>query len=138
MLKTVARALMARDALRADEHGGLALGPSARSILKGEEPVALTLAPKPERSRRRAGRSANAAVEGDPLFEALRQRRRELAREAGVPPYVVFHDAVLRDMAAARPATLRGLGEISGVGQRKLEAYGQAFLDVLNGSAASA
>ncbi|MEO5587832.1 MAG: HRDC domain-containing protein, partial [Novosphingobium sp.] len=68
---------------------------------------------------------------GDPLFEALRARRRELAQEAGLPPYVIFHDATLREIAAARPASLRELGEVSGVGARKLEAYGDAFLSVV-------
>jgi ATP-dependent DNA helicase RecQ len=68
---------------------------------------------------------------GDPLFEALRALRRELATESQVPPYVIFHDAVLREMATARPATLSQLGAISGVGARKLEAYGDAFLAVI-------
>ncbi|RYE04052.1 MAG: ATP-dependent DNA helicase RecQ, partial [Sphingomonadales bacterium] len=72
---------------------------------------------------------------GDPLFEALRARRRELAMEAQVPPYVIFHDSVLRDMASARPGTLDALGRISGVGARKLEAYGDAFLAVIREAA---
>jgi ATP-dependent DNA helicase RecQ len=59
--------------------------------------------------------------------------RRALADEAGVPPYVIFHDAALRDMASARPATLEAMGRISGVGARKLEAYGAAFLGVIRG-----
>ncbi len=57
--------------------------------------------------------------------------RRELAAATGVPPYVVFHDATLRAMAAERPRSLDELGRISGVGTRKLEAYGDAFLNVL-------
>ena len=68
---------------------------------------------------------------GDPLFEALRALRRELASEAQVPPYVIFHDAVLREMASARPATLSEMSAISGVGARKLEAYGDTFLAVI-------
>ncbi|OYZ29186.1 MAG: hypothetical protein B7Y31_12930, partial [Novosphingobium sp. 16-62-11] len=68
---------------------------------------------------------------GDPVFDALRALRRDLAREAGVPPYVVFHDSVLREMAASRPSTLADLGQIGGVGSRKLEAYGDRFLEVL-------
>jgi ATP-dependent DNA helicase RecQ len=68
---------------------------------------------------------------GDPLFEALRALRRELASEAQVPPYVIFHDATLREMAAARPSSLAELGEIPGVGARKLEAYGDAFLAMI-------
>ena len=68
---------------------------------------------------------------GDPLFEALRELRRELAAEAQVPPYVIFHDSTLREMAASRPADLAALGAISGVGAKKLEAYGGAFLGLI-------
>ncbi|SFS05509.1 DNA helicase RecQ [Sphingomonas jatrophae] len=130
LIRPVARALMARDALRADEHGGLSLGPAARPILKGDEPVPLVLS-APARTRRRRGSGADANLENDPLFEALRARRRDLAREQGVPPYVIFHDAVLREMASLRPGTLAAMGEISGVGRRKLHDYGPAFLQVL-------
>jgi ATP-dependent DNA helicase RecQ len=61
----------------------------------------------------------------------LRELRRELAQEAGLPPYVIFHDSTLREMAAARPSSLAALGAIGGVGARKLEAYGDAFLAVI-------
>ncbi|MFW2830916.1 DNA helicase RecQ [Sphingomonas sp. ID0503] len=130
LVKPVARALLARDALRADDYGGLSFGPGAKPILKGEETVALVLPPKRER-RRKDGTGKD--YPDDPLFDALRARRREIANELGVPPYVIFHDATLREMAATRPYDLRGLAEISGVGTRKLKEYGQAFLDVLNG-----
>ncbi len=129
LIKPLARALQARGALIATEHGGLALGEDARAILKGEVDVSIVLTPRKERTRRRAGAAANPV--GDPLFDALRTLRRELAQEAGVPPYVVFHDSVLREMATARPATLAELGRIGGVGARKLEAYGAAFLSVI-------
>ena len=69
----------------------------------------------------------------DPLFEALRARRREIAQAKGVPPYVIFHDSTLREMAALRPDTLGGLAQVTGVGQAKREAYGDAFLEVLRG-----
>ncbi|MBA2921143.1 DNA helicase RecQ [Sphingomonas sp. MAH-20] len=128
LLKPVGRALQLRDALRTNPHGGLEFGPAARAILKGEEPVSLIVPPKRERRRRRD--SAPNPV-GDPLFEALRSCRRKLAEEAGVPPYVVFHDSTLREMSAARPQTREALGRITGVGARKLEAYGEAFLNVL-------
>jgi ATP-dependent DNA helicase RecQ len=68
---------------------------------------------------------------GDPLFDALRALRREIALEGGVPPYVIFHDSVLREMAAARPTSLAAMGEIGGIGARKLEAFGERFLDVI-------
>lgn len=58
------------------------------------------------------------------LIKALRELRRELAQEAGLPPYLIFRDATLREMAKARPADL---GEVSGVGSRKLKAYGDVF-----------
>jgi ATP-dependent DNA helicase RecQ len=72
-------------------------------------------------------------VEGpvDPLFDALRERRRTIAKEQGVPPYVIFHDSTLREMAAAKPQDRRALSEITGVGARKLDAYGDAFLEVI-------
>ena len=131
LIRPVARALVLRDALRPNEHGGLMFGPEARAILKGDASVELVIPPKRERRRRRA---AAANPVGDPLFDALRALRRELAENAGVPPYVIFHDSTLREMAAAKPRRLDELGRISGVGTRKLEAYGDAFLSVLKRS----
>ena len=131
LLRPVSRALLIRDALSTNEHGGLELGPNARPILRGEEAVSLILPPRRERRRggKAGGRDANPV--GDPLFDALRECRRDLAKEAGVPPYVIFHDSTLREMAEQRPATRSALGEITGVGARKLDAYGEAFLAVL-------
>jgi ATP-dependent DNA helicase RecQ len=125
LIKPVARALLARDALRADEYGGLSFGPAARGILKGEDKVPLVLPPERGRKRRQRGGEDHPH---DPLFEKLRELRRDLARAQGVPPYVVFNDATLREMAAFRPETLSGLGQISGVGAKKLETYGEDFL----------
>ncbi len=124
LVKPVARALIARDALRADAYGGLSFGPAARGILKGGE--TLTNAVPPPRKRR----SRKAADDGpiDPLFEALRGVRRELAAAASVPPYVIFHDSTLREIAAARPASLAELARVQGVGAAKLERYGEAML----------
>jgi ATP-dependent DNA helicase RecQ len=127
LIKPVARALLARDALRADDYGGLSFGPAARPILKGEEIVSIVLPPRRQR-KRRADPDLGPA---DPLFDALRNLRRELAKEQGVPPYVIFHDATLREMAAAKPYDRHGLSEITGVGARKLDAYGDAFLAVI-------
>jgi ATP-dependent DNA helicase RecQ len=129
LIKPVARSLLLKDALRSTEHGGLMFGPEAKAILKGEQSLDLVLTPKRERRARRGGDSANPV--DSPLFEALRAKRRDLAMEAGVPPYVIFHDATLREMAAAKPATLAALSRISGIGARKLDAYGQAFLAVI-------
>ena len=127
LIKPVSRALLLRDALRANEHGGLELGPEARPVLKGETSVRLVLPPRRERRKR----YAEANPVGDPLFEALRARRRELAQEADVPPYVIFHDSTLREIAQARPRNLDEMAGISGVGLRKLEAYGEAFVEVV-------
>ena len=128
LLKPVGRALLLRDALRTNPHGGLEFGPAARGLIKGEDNLKLVIPPK--RERRRRGDHAPNPV-NDPLFDALRTRRRELAQEAGVPPYVIFHDSVLRDMARMRPASRASLGMLTGVGQRKLDAYGDAFLRVI-------
>ncbi|MBX7491975.1 DNA helicase RecQ [Qipengyuania sp. 1NDW9] len=126
LLQPLGRALQARGDLLPTEHGGLALGGSAREILKGEREVAIVVPPKRQRRGRRGGDEANPV--GDPLFEALRELRRELAAEAQVPPYVIFHDSTLREMTTARPSSMAEMGRIGGVGGKKLEAYGERFL----------
>jgi ATP-dependent DNA helicase RecQ len=123
LVRPVSRALIARDALRADAYGGLSFGPAARPILKGEE--SLTIAVPPERKKSRRQRDSGPA---DPLFDALRAARRTIAAEAGVPPYVVFHDSTLREIAAMRPRNLAELAQVNGVGQAKLTRYGDAML----------
>ena len=133
LLKPVGRALLLRDALRANEHGGLEFGPGARGLLKGED--TLSVVPQPRRERRARGEAAAADPADNPLFEALRNRRRELAQDAGVPPYVIFHDSTLRDMAAQRPTSRAALATLSGIGARKLDAYGDAFLQVIRDAA---
>jgi ATP-dependent DNA helicase RecQ len=129
LIRPVARALQARGTLTTNEHGGLMLAGDARAILKGDAAVDIVVPPKREGRRLRSGAAANPV--NDPLFEALRECRRALATEAGLPPYVIFHDSTLREMAAARPKTRSDLGHLTGVGTRKLEAYGDAFLDVI-------
>lgn len=128
LLRPVSRALLVRDALETNEHGGLQLGPNARPILRGEEAVQIVLPPKRERRGRRNARAGGDNPVGDPLFDALRACRRELAQEAGVPPYVIFHDSTLREMAEMKPSSIHDMGTISGVGQKKLDAWGDAFL----------
>lgn len=130
LIKPLVRSLMAREALETTDHGGLMLGPAARPVLKGEAPV-LMAEPPARRTKRTGNASAALNPVGDPLFEALRATRRELASEAGVPPYVIFHDAVLRAMTNERPATLGSMGRIPGIGSKKLEAWGEAFLAVI-------
>ncbi|MEO5938591.1 MAG: DNA helicase RecQ [Sphingomonas sp.] len=135
LIKPVARALLLKDALRANDFGGLEFGPAAKALLKGEAELSLIVPPERERRQRRGATGGGANPIGDPLFEALRDKRRELAKAASVPPYVIFHDSVLREMAAMKPDSLSALGTISGVGERKLEAYGDAFLHVIREAA---
>ena len=127
LVRPVARALIAKDALRADAYGGLSFGPGAKPILKGEQQLTIAVPP----ARKRASRKR---YEGpaDPLFDTLREARRKLAAEAGVPPYVIFHDSTLREIAARKPANLNELGEVQGVGAVKLERYGQTMLEALS------
>jgi ATP-dependent DNA helicase RecQ len=126
LVRPVARALIARDALRADAYGGLSFGPGAKPILKGEQELIIAVPPPRKRtSRKRFDGPA------DPLFDALREVRLKLAADAGVPPYVVFHDSTLREIAAVRPATLRELAKINGVGEAKLARYGSEMLAAL-------
>ncbi|MDB5720255.1 MAG: recQ, partial [Alphaproteobacteria bacterium] len=134
LVKPIARALLARDALRADDYGGLSFGPSARAILKGEEEVRIVIPPK----RARRARKGGIDYPHDPLFDALRARRRELAAEAGVPPYVIFHDSTLREMAERKPDTMQALSQVSGVGSAKLERYGAAFVEVIRTASVAA
>ncbi len=72
--------------------------------------------------------ATQSSAEDDALFEELRALRRQIAEREGVPAYVIFHDATLREMAAQRPSTAAELLEVSGVGERKLEKYGEEFL----------
>ncbi|MFM2406159.1 MAG: helicase RecQ, partial [Pseudomonadota bacterium] len=127
------------------EYGTLALTDSARAVLRGEVRLEMRVPAAPVRGRARRGRagaegSAKAArsvpadLSGRQLerFEALRAWRSGVAREHNVPAYVVFNDATLIEMARRQPGTLDELGEVSGVGARKLEAYGEALLAVLS------
>jgi ATP-dependent DNA helicase RecQ len=123
------------------EYNVLALTDSARAVLKGEVPIVLRLPreamPRSRLRKPRDGRAAPASVaahldaEAQQRFAALRAWRAEVAREHNLPAYVVFHDATLAAMAAEQPASLDALGRISGVGAKKLAAYGGEILRVL-------
>jgi len=93
----------------------------------------LTVKAAPVRIRRRKKRGAEAAAQTDgSLYEKLRRLRSELAARDHVPPYMVFPDATLRDMCEKHPRTLTEFLDVAGVGQKRLQRYGRAFLDVLN------
>ncbi|WP_018867513.1 MULTISPECIES: DNA helicase RecQ [unclassified Thioalkalivibrio] len=140
----VVRQLLARGLLRLDEegYGGLKLDPACRPVLRGEESIHLReeLA-RPEReartarpARRDTARSVAAMDSEDrALWEALRALRTDLARDQGVPPYVIFSDATLLEMVAAAPRSRDEMAGISGVGQHKLERYGDAFIKAIEG-----
>ena len=117
--------------------GGLKLTAASKGVLKGEQSVTLRLqaANKAKKMRRdpavRSTENNSIPPQHEALWQALRETRLRLAREQGVPPYVIFHDATLLAMISQRPQSLREFGTISGVGERKLEKYGEAFLAIL-------
>ncbi len=137
----VFRQLVARDLLEpdADGYGTLHLTAAARPVLRGNEQVFMRRAA--DRTARHAARGPRRTDTSRPgleipareqaLWDALRDTRARLAREQGVPAYIIFHDATLLSMLREHPSTLAGLATISGVGERKLARYGEAFLAVL-------
>jgi ATP-dependent DNA helicase RecQ len=138
--QSVFRQLVAQGHLAVDVegHGGLHFGETGAAVLRGEVPVefrketAALAGGRRRASRGAAAAEASALSPGDEaLWQRLRNRRLDLAREQGVPPYVIFHDATLVDMIRRRPRSLAELGEIPGVGRSKLERYGEIFLKVI-------
>lgn len=132
----VFRQMMGRDLVRPDteRHGALRMTDAARPILRGEESITLRRDTISSAQPRVAVR-ALVADEDAPLLSALKAKRRALAEAAGVPAYVIFPDRTLIEMAEKRPADLDGMAGITGVGAKKLESYGAAFLEVINGAA---
>lgn len=132
----VFRQMMGRDLVRPDpeRHGALRMTDAARPILRGEAGITL---------RRDTVQSASPSVaahamvsdEDAPLLSALKAKRRALAEAASVPAYVIFPDRTLIEMVEKRPATLDEMSHVTGVGAKKLESYGAAFLAVLTGAA---
>jgi len=139
----VIRQLIAHGAVETrGEYNSLALVPDrARPILRGEERVMLREdAPAPARPRERTARRESVAPIASPpagepggLFETLRAWRTAEAKAQGVPPYVIFQDIVLREIAAVRPRSLAELGQVKGVGTSKLDRYGAAVLGIVAG-----
>ncbi|CAM5423798.1 DNA helicase OS=Streptomyces tendae OX=1932 GN=recQ PE=3 SV=1 [Streptomyces tendae] len=140
----VARQLLAQGLLAVEgEYGTLVLTETSGEVLRREREVPLRKEPKKPAATRSAGggrgdRKAKAAAaelptELVPAFEALRAWRAEQAREQGVPAYVIFHDATLREIATVWPTSVAQLGGISGVGEKKLATYGEGVIEVLAG-----
>jgi len=135
--RSVFRQLVAQGHLDVDieGHGGLRLGETAREVLRGSVPVSFR--DEPERavrvSRKRAAGAPVETLDGADaeLWQALRAKRLALAKEQGVPPYIIFHDTTLLEMARRRPHDRAALAEIPGVGRSKLERYGEIFLSVI-------
>ena len=128
----VVRQLLAQGLLAVQgEYGTLGITEASAAVLAGERAVHLRR--EPERPVKRAKRSAGAELpeQAQPLFERLREWRAGVAREQGVPAYVIFNDATLRGVALTEPTSIEQLAEISGVGEKKLEAYGEAVLGVV-------
>ncbi len=134
--RSVIRQLVALGLLTVDVegHGGLRLGPDCRAVLRGERRIELRRDPTWRKAPKAAKPRRQVALEdpaSESLFQALRAKRFALAKAQGVPPYVIFHDATLMEMAQAKPRSLDDFARLSGVGQAKLERYGATFLAVV-------
>ena len=135
----IARGLLAVDV---DGHGGLRLTDACRAVLRGEESLWLRREPAGVTTKRTRSRSGDAGTRrpaaaaftssaDQELWARLRALRADLARAQNVPPYVIFHDATLAEMVRRRPQTPGELGALSGIGERKLAAFGEQFLELI-------
>lgn len=115
------------------EHGTLRLAPAGEAVLAGGSVEVLLETPTRTTASRTPAAAAGTPEYDSTLFEMLRARRRELAEAAGVPPYVVFSDRTLVDMAAYYPRTREELLRVQGVGERKADVYGETFLELIRG-----
>jgi ATP-dependent DNA helicase RecQ len=135
--QSIIRQLVAQNLLAVDitAHGGLKITPNGHSFLKEKRELALRrYTGKPSAKTRSVARTM--AVElndgsDQHLFTALKSKRLQLSKAENVPPYVIFHDKTLREMAVKKPASMEDLFDISGVGESKQKRYGQAFLEVI-------
>jgi ATP-dependent DNA helicase RecQ len=131
----IVRQLLAQGLLAVEgDYGTLVLTDASAQVLRKQRPVMLRREPErpPKAPRaRKAGTVADLPAQALPVFERLRAWRSERAKDQGVPAYVVFSDATLREIATTLPSSLAGLSEVSGIGETKLARYGQQVLDVL-------
>jgi ATP-dependent DNA helicase RecQ len=136
--RAIVRQLVAQRLIDVDlaGHGGLSISETGRQFLRAKQALMLRVPPKskPSRGAVTRGKSATFALSerDEALFHALREKRLEIARAQSVPPYVIFHDRTLIELATARPASRAQMADVPGVGETKLERYGPAFLAVVN------
>jgi len=114
----------------ADRFGGLVLTEKCRPLLRGQESIRFRKDPVQKTAKRLTKTPLPEDIDMA-LWEALRAHRRDLAEEQGVPPYVIFHDSTLQSMAELMPSTLEAFGDLPGVGTRKLDKYGQGFINII-------
>ncbi|GMR15821.1 MAG: DNA helicase RecQ [Gammaproteobacteria bacterium] len=113
-------------------HGAIKLVEQSRPLLRGEIELILRKPQLDKNSNKKKGkRKTSLRSIDEPLFERLREHRLELANEYGVPPYIIFHDSTLEEMANTRPDNLEAMRYISGVGEQKLDKYGDSFLNII-------
>jgi ATP-dependent DNA helicase RecQ len=134
----VIRQLLAQGLLTVEgDHGTLVLTDASADVLARKRDVRLRQEPKrtakPAKTAKSKAAQQELSTDKQPIFEQLRTWRAATAKEQGVPAYVIFHDATLRQIAADGPTTLDELGSISGVGENKLAKFGQQILDTLAG-----
>jgi ATP-dependent DNA helicase RecQ len=132
--RSVARQLIVAGYLRSDasRFGALVLTDTSKSVLRGETTLRFREDPqRPVPATRKPAKAHVVVAEDQHLWEALRVCRQSLASEHNVPPYVIFHDRTLHEMLAYRPQTASEMLDISGVGQTKLDRYGERFLAIL-------
>ncbi|MFV8818714.1 DNA helicase RecQ [Haliea sp. E17] len=135
--RSVFRQLVARGFLSVDmeRYGALRLRDNCRPLLRGEERLDLRRDPVRKAAKQQTRQALPEDIDVG-LWEALRERRRSLAEEQGIPPYIIFHDRTLQEMCALLPGSLEEFGRIGGVGERKLDKYGAQFLEVIREYAA--
>jgi ATP-dependent DNA helicase RecQ len=135
--RSIVRQLVAHGLIAVDVagHGGLSISPEGRQFLREKPSLRLRVSKRVRSKRTSARREPGQAVPAADraLFEKLRAKRLELAKTQNVPPYVIFHDKTLAEMAARRPRSVAELATIPGAGEVKLARYGEAFLEVING-----
>lgn len=133
---SIYRQLVAANLLSVDmsSYGSIKLTEKCHSLLRGETTIAFRQDPERSKKKLKSTSKVNSKnLPNDELWRALKNKRLELAKEQGVPPYVIFHDSSLVEIYGQKPRTLAEFARISGVGKMKLERYGEKFIKVLNG-----